>query len=160
MLTVFLNPYLKHCPMKRPVITLLGALMFVIASSFTTQDGDPTVTKGSSAIKVEECGPTFIAYNDKNLPVKSIELRNFYTGFSTTVYDPIFPYDFGEREIGVYVFIVTFDAPQEGSIYIKPDVGASSCSGPEWESTWTMSWPMHTCTPNRIKILPDISCRE
>lgn len=146
--------------MKKPVITLLAAALFSVFFSFNAQAGDPPAKKASAAIKAQACGPTFIAYNDQNLPVKTIELRNFYTGYSTTVTSPVFPYDFGEREAGVYLFIVTFDAPQEGSIAIKPDVGAASCSGPEWEASWTMNWPSHICTPNRIKIVPDISCRE
>lgn len=143
--------------MKRSVMALLATALFAAVCGFTTKESDPPARK---AAKVQECGPTFIAYNDKNLPVKTIELRNFYTGYSTTVYDPVFPYDFGERESGVYVFIVTFDAPLEGSIAIKPDVGMSWCSGPKWEASWTMNWPSHACTPNRIKIVPDISCRE
>lgn len=132
----------------------------MIACSFTAQAGDPPASKRSAEINVQQCGPTFIAHNDKNLPVKTIELRNFYTGYSTTVQNPVFPYDFGEREAGVYVFIVTYDAPLEGSIGIKPDIGMSWCSGPKWEASWTMQWPSHTCTPNHIKIVPDISCRE
>jgi hypothetical protein len=147
--------------MKKPVMTVLMAALFAIAASFSAQAGDPPTAKKASAIKAQQqCGPTFIAYNDKNMPVKSIELRNFYTGNTTVVNNPVFPYNFGEREIGVYLFIVTFDAPTEGSIFIQPELGASSCSGPKWESSWTMNWPMHFCTPNHIKILPDISCRE
>jgi hypothetical protein len=131
--------------MKKSIVSVLVAALFVIAAYSTAH---------------AQCGPTFIAHNDKGLPVKSIELKNFYTGYSTTVYDPVFPYDFGEREAGVYVFTVTYDAPLEGSIGIKPDVGQIWCSGPKWESTWSMSWPSHICTPNHIKIVPDISCRE
>ena len=131
--------------MKRSILSVLVATLFFIAAGSTAH---------------AQCGPTFIAYNDKQLPVKSIELKNFYTGYATTVYDPVFPYDFGEREAGVYVFTVTYNAPLEGSIGIKPDVGQIWCSGPKWESTWSMSWPSHICTPNRIKIVPDISCRE
>lgn len=146
--------------MKRSVMSVLMAALFVSAAIFTAKAGDPPARKTSPEVKVQECGPTFIAYNDMNMPVKTIELRNFYTGYSTTVYDPVFPYDFGEREAGVYLFIVTYDAPIEGSIAIKPDVGMSWCSGPKWEASWTMNWPSHACTPNRIKIVPDISCRE
>lgn len=149
--------------MKRSLIAVLAAIMFIATAGFTTKDGDPPVKKESSEAKVEECGPRFIAYNDQHLPVKTIELRNFYTGYSTTVYNPTFPYDFGERETGVYVFTVTYDAPLEGSIGIQPDnpgVGTMWCSGPKWEATWSMSWPSHICTTDRIKIVPDISCRE
>lgn len=145
--------------MKRSILPVLIAALFVV-SSFTAKAGDPPAGKAPAKVAVQQCGPTFIAYNDQQLPVKTIELKNFYTGYATRVYDPIFPHDFGEREAGVYVFTVTYDTPQEGSIGIKPDVGAMSCSGPKWEATWTMSWPSHVCTPNRIKIVPDISCRE
>lgn len=142
---------LKHLPMKRSILTAL----FLVTTLFSAMAGDPPVKN-----KVQACGPTFIAYNDMNLPVQTIELRNFYTGYSTTVYNPQFPYDFGERETGSYVFIVTFAAPMEGSIFIKPDVGTSYCSGPKWEASWTMLWTTFGCELNRIKILPDISCRE
>ncbi len=146
--------------MKTPVITLLMAALFVVASTFNALAGDPPVKKKTAGIKAQQCGPTFIAYNDQHLPVKTIQLKNFYTGYTTTVYDPIFPYDFGEREGGVYVFTVTYDAPLEGSIGIWPDVGTSYCSGPKWEASWSMSWPTYVCTPNRIRIVPDISCRD
>jgi hypothetical protein len=146
--------------MKRSVMPLLTAALLSVAAVNTAQSGNVYAVNEHLTAKVQECGPTFIAYNDKNLPVKTIELRNFYTGYSTTVYDPVFPYDFGEREAGVYVFTVTYATPLEGSIGIKPDVGTIWCSGPKWEASWSMSWPSHTCTPNRIKIVPDISCRE
>jgi hypothetical protein len=142
--------------MKRSIL----AALFVVTAFFSAQAGDPPVKKESPTVKVQACGPTFIAYNDMNLPVQTIELRNFYTGYSTTVYNPQFPYDFGERETGSYIFIVTFAAPLEGSIFIKPDEGTSYCSGPKWEASWSMLWSTFTCIPNRIKILPDISCRE
>ena len=143
--------------MKRSVMSVLMSALLLVLATFTAKAGDPPVRKD---VKVKQCGPTFIAYNDKNLPVKTIELRNFYTGYSTTVYNPTFPWDFGEREGGSYIFIVTYDAPIEGSIGIWPDVGTSYCSGPKWEASWSMLWTTYICTPNRIKIVPDISCRD
>ncbi|PWV57028.1 hypothetical protein [Chitinophaga sp. S165] len=146
--------------MKRTLIALLAAAMFIVNAGFTTKDGDPPVKKESTSAA---CGPRFVAYNDHNLPVLTIELKNFYTGYSTTVYNPTFPYDFGEREAGVYVFNVTYAEPLEGSIGIYPEnpgVGVMWCSGPKWEATWSMSWPSHICTTDRIQIGPDISCRN
>lgn len=143
--------------------------MFIVNAGFIAKDGDPIVRnnsplrKESAEVKAKECGPRFVAYNDHNLPVKTIELKNFYTGYSTTVYNPTFPWDFGEREAGVYVFNVTFESPLEGSIGIYPEypgVGVMWCSGPKWEATWSMSWPSQICTTDRIQIGPDISCRN
>lgn len=126
--------------------SLLMAFLFAIASVCNAQS--------------VECNPSFIAYNDANLPIKTIELKNFYTGYTITVYNPFFPYDFGEREAGTYVFKVTYDNPTEGSIGVKIDGVTHWCSGPKWDPTWSFMWTEAYCQVNHIKIVPDISCRE
>jgi hypothetical protein len=147
--------------MKRSLIALLAAAMFIISSAFITKDGDPPVKKESTKAKAAVCGMRFIAYNDRNMPVKTIQLRNIYTGYSVTVYNPTFPYDFGEWETGSHTFTVTFDQAFEGSLGITPDnIGGVMWCGSQIQATWQILWSSAICTTERIKIYPEYSCIE